>query len=126
MRRLAALAASLILSLALAPPAAAHRGLNPYAGDRGDWRRMEAVGRIPPIRGLSASRARHGGRRHRSRAAKAAFRADHPCPATGRFTGPCPGFVVDHIQALKHGGADTPDNMQWQTVEAAHAKDRVE
>jgi hypothetical protein len=34
--------------------------------------------------------------------------------------------VVDHRTALKHGGADAPENMQWQTVEAAKAKDRVE
>jgi hypothetical protein len=40
--------------------------------------------------------------------------------------GPCAGYVIDHIQALKHGGADSPDNMQWQTREEAKAKDRLE
>jgi hypothetical protein len=30
------------------------------------------------------------------------------------------------VQALKHGGADTPANMQWQTTGAAKAKDKVE
>jgi hypothetical protein len=40
--------------------------------------------------------------------------------------GSCHGFVVDHIKALKHGGTDTPDNMQWQTVAEARAKDRIE
>jgi hypothetical protein len=34
--------------------------------------------------------------------------------------------VIDHVQALKHGGADTPSNMQWQTIEAAKAKDKIE
>jgi hypothetical protein len=34
--------------------------------------------------------------------------------------------VIDHKQALKHGGSDTPGNMQWQTKEAAKAKDKVE
>jgi hypothetical protein len=34
--------------------------------------------------------------------------------------------VVVHIIALKHGGGDEPGNMQWQTVEAAQAKDRIE
>ena len=38
----------------------------------------------------------------------------------------CPGFVVDPVQALKHGGADAPSNMQWQSKEAAREKDRVE
>jgi hypothetical protein len=37
-----------------------------------------------------------------------------------------PGYVIDHIQALKHGGSDSPDNMQWQTREEAKAKDLVE
>jgi hypothetical protein len=34
--------------------------------------------------------------------------------------------VIDHVQALKHGGADAPSNMQWQTVAAAKAKDKIE
>jgi len=34
--------------------------------------------------------------------------------------------VIDHVKALKHGGTDTPDNMQWQTRQDAKAKDRVE
>ncbi len=37
-----------------------------------------------------------------------------------------PRYVVDHIKALKRGGADEPSNMQWQTVAAAKAKDRTE
>ena len=58
--------------------------------------------------------------------AKEAFRRTHPCPATGKTYGACPGWVVDHVQALKHGGADAPWNMQWQTRAAAKAKDRWE
>ena len=65
-------------------------------------------------------------RGHRSAAAKYAFRRAHPCPATGLTRGACPGYVVDHIKALKRGGPDTPANMQWQTREAAKAKDRLE
>jgi hypothetical protein len=34
--------------------------------------------------------------------------------------------VIDHKRALKHGGSDSPGNMQWQTREEAKAKDRVE
>jgi len=34
-----------------------------------------------------------------------------------------PGYVVDHIRPLCHGGADTPANMQWQTRSEARAKD---
>jgi hypothetical protein len=61
------------------------------------------------------ARDRHG-RIKRSPAARVAFRSQHPCPATGRTTGVCPGYVIDHVQALRHGGADTPLNMQWQRI----------
>jgi len=36
------------------------------------------------------------------------------------------GYVIDHIVPLKKGGCDCPANMQWQTVEAAKAKDKWE
>ena len=66
------------------------------------------------------------GRIERSGAARAAFKREHPCPATQQPVGPCPGFVIDHVVPLKRGGADAPSNMQWQTVDEAKAKDRVE
>jgi len=62
----------------------------------------------------------------RSPQAKSAFMKSHPCPSTGKTSGPCPGYVVDHIKPLKKGGADSPGNMQWQTKEAAKAKDKRE
>jgi hypothetical protein len=37
-----------------------------------------------------------------------------------------PGYVVDHIKPLACGGADVPSNMQWQTIEQAKAKDKIE
>lgn len=57
---------------------------------------------------------------------KARFEKAHPCPSTGRSHGACPGYVVDHINPLKRGGADRPENMQWQTKEEARRKDRTE
>lgn len=62
----------------------------------------------------------------RSRAVRAAFQRDHPCPANGLRKGACPGYVVDHITPLCAGGPDDPSNMQWQTREEAKAKDRLE
>ena len=62
----------------------------------------------------------------RSRAARAEFHRSTPCPATGKSRGACPGYVVDHIVPLCAGGADSPDNMQWQTVHEAKLKDRDE
>lgn len=66
------------------------------------------------------------GRIQRDPQAKRDFQKATPCPSTGRTSGSCPGFVVDHVNPLKRGGADSPSNMQWQTTEAAKAKDKVE
>jgi hypothetical protein len=65
-------------------------------------------------------------RERRSHAAIAAFKREQPCPATGAARGRCPGFVIDHVRPLCAGGADAATNMQWQTVGAAKAKDRIE
>ena len=73
----------------------------------------------------SCSRDSHGHIK-RSEEAREAFKHSHPCPSTGKSSGPCPGYVIDHVQALKHGGADEPSNMQWQTKEAAAEKDKWE
>src|SRR6267142_2270076 len=37
-----------------------------------------------------------------------------------------PGYGVDHIVPLECGGADSPSNMQWQTIVEAKAKDKTE
>ena len=62
----------------------------------------------------------------RSAKAKGDFKHQHPCPSTGRSSGACPGYVIDHVIPLKRGGSDDPANMQWQTTAAAKAKDRYE
>src|SRR4051794_26108702 len=82
---------------------------------------------------------------HRSKAALNAFQHTHPCPSTG-LTKPirvrtgkltpggrpayhlvrCPGYVIDHVDPLCHGGRDTPGNMQWQRIADARRKDRWE
>lgn len=66
------------------------------------------------------------GRIQRSAGAKTDFKRQNPCPATLQPRGPCPGYVIDHIVALKRGGLDAPSNMQWQTRADAKAKDRWE
>jgi len=66
------------------------------------------------------------GKIKRSESAKRAFQKSNPCPSTGRTSGGCPGYVVDHVKPLKRDGADAPSNMQWQTKAAAKAKDKTE
>lgn len=62
----------------------------------------------------------------RSKAQVNHFKNTHPCPATAKPRGPCPGYVVDHIKPLCAGGADHKSNMQWQTAADAKIKDRAE
>jgi hypothetical protein len=73
----------------------------------------------------SCLRDKHGHIK-RSRAATSSFKKQHPCPATGKSAGRCPGYVIDHVKPLECGGTDAPSNMQWQTSAAAKAKDRTE
>ena len=68
---------------------------------------------------IGVERDSHG-RIKRSEEAKKEFMKQSGYP-NGR-----PGYVVDHIIPLKRGGADSPSNMQWQTIEEAKAKDKWE
>lgn len=55
-----------------------------------------------------------------------AFRHEHACPVTGKTTGACPGWIVDHVYPLCAGGVDAPSNMTWQEMRASFQKDRLE
>lgn len=66
------------------------------------------------------------GRIKRSSSAKRDFEKQNPCPSTGKTSGVCSGYVIDHVQPLKRGGEDAPSNMQWQTTADAKAKDKWE
>src|SRR5262249_18016023 len=61
-----------------------------------------------------------------SEKAKDDFKKSHPCPSTGKTSGSCPGYVIDHVVPLKRGGVDVPSNTQWQTTAEAKAKDKWE
>ncbi len=63
---------------------------------------------------------------NRSYKAKKAFKIANPCPSTGRYKGSCPNYTIDHIKPLACNGADSPENMQWQTKAGAKAKDKWE
>lgn len=70
----------------------------------------------------SATKYDSHGKRKRSSSARSAFRRNHPCPSTGRTTGSCAGYEVDHVVPLACGGPDTASNMQWLTKEANRSK----
>lgn len=65
--------------------------------------------------GGAVQRDSHG-KIKRSASAKSDFRRGNPCPSTGKTTGRCPGYEVDHRSPLACGGADAPGNMQWLTT----------
>ncbi len=62
----------------------------------------------------------------RSSSAKTEFQREHPCPATGKRRGACPGYDIDHMTPLWCGGLDTPENMQWLTKQQHMEKSRSE
>ena len=62
----------------------------------------------------------------RSRTLRAEFMRLNPCPSTGKSSGACPGYQVDHREALICGGRDELDNLQWLGTEEHKAKTRVE
>lgn len=62
----------------------------------------------------------------RSPTLRAEFQRLNPCPATGKPRGACPGYQVDHREALICGGRDDLGNLQWLTVAEHKAKTRVE
>lgn len=85
----------------------------------GSSRRPGATASSRKSRASGATRTSRG-RIARSGREKQAFKQQ-----TG-YPGGRKGYVVDHVRPLACGGADVPANMQWQTVEQARAKDRVE
>jgi hypothetical protein len=62
----------------------------------------------------------------RSQAVVRQFRKIHPCPATGRTTGACKNWVIDHRYPLCAGGKDAVANLAWQELQASRDKDRLE
>lgn len=62
----------------------------------------------------------------RSPTLRAEFMRQNPCPATGATRGACPGYQVDHREALICGGRDELQNLQWLSVDEHKAKTRVE
>ena len=84
--------------------------------DRGDAARSRAAARSDDYCGTQPRSAR----------AKREFRRTFACPSTGNHSGACPGWLIDHVVALKRCGRDSQSNMAWQTNAQARRKDRWE
>ncbi len=54
------------------------------------------------------------------------FKRHNPCPSTGKRSGACPGYQVDHIEPLCAGGLDKRENMQWLSVQEHKWKTRTD
>jgi hypothetical protein len=63
-------------------------------------------------------------RRNGSHASRTEFVRTHPCPATDKTGGACPGYGIAYAIPLCAGGPDDISNMQWQRLEEAKEKDR--
>lgn len=42
-----------------------------------------------------------------------AFRKLYPCDATGKTTGACPGWAINHTLPISQGGCDSVSNLDW-------------
>lgn len=62
----------------------------------------------------------------RSRTLRAEFQKLNHCPANDAKRGPCPGYQVDHREALICGGRDELTNLHWLAIDEHKAKTRVE
>jgi hypothetical protein len=125
--------AALLTVLSVERPASAGSWVRGYVRHNGTYvsphyRKSPGLGASyspyhPPSFNSYGGTGPHG---ERSSAARSAFKREHPCPATGKAGGACPGYAIDHVNPLKRGGADAPWNMQWQTTESAKQKDKWE
>jgi 5-methylcytosine-specific restriction endonuclease McrA len=91
------------------PPEPANKSLDPLV----DYRQ---TGQVPRT---------EAGKTERSAAVLAAFREKYPCPATGKSSGSCPGWAIDHVIPLACGGVDAVYNLQWlpNTIKSAKGSD---
>lgn len=62
----------------------------------------------------------------RSQAVARVFQIEHPCPATGKTKGRCPGYERDHRVPLCFWGWDTPSNLQWLTIKEHREKTKLD
>lgn len=50
------------------------------------------------------------------------FKSLYVCPSTGKNSGSCPGWAIDHVIPLACGGCDSLENLQWLPNDIKSAK----
>ena len=59
------------------------------------------------------------------KSALADFLLTHPCPATDKFDGACPGWTVDLIVPACAGGKDRVATLHWQSTDPEKLRQRA-
>lgn len=54
------------------------------------------------------------------------YRKIHVCPSTGKFTGACPDYSLNHVKPLACGGCDAVWNLTWMRNDIKKLQDRIE
>jgi hypothetical protein len=75
-----------------------------------------------PVKKPPANEGTAGPQARPASTARENFRKANPCPSTGRASGSCPGFEMEHMNPLACGGADSPGNMQWVSSSSTRKK----
>lgn len=95
---------------------------------------VQAHAQLPPVQEVrycgSPARLADGSIKRRADVLSA-FKRQHPCPATGKASGACPGWAIDHVIPLVCGGCDSVGNLQWlptqiKSAAGIYPKDRWE
>lgn len=62
----------------------------------------------------------------RSDAEIAKFKRIWPCPSTGKKSGPCPKYAINHSVPIACGGCDSIHNMEWMRIDVKRVHDTYE
>lgn len=104
---------TILLSLLITFPVLANEYLQPLA---------PAIDPLKEYRQCGAPPRDADGVIKRSSAVIYAYRKLHPCPVTGKTTGACPGWAINHVIPLASGGCDAVSNMMWLPVQVKSCK----
>lgn len=83
----------------------------------------DPVDRLQEYRFCGAPLRNADGTIKRSSTVLTAFKKLHPCPVTGKSSGACPGWAINHIVPLANGGCDAVVNLMWLPAEVKSCAD---